>query len=58
MDRLGQEGRWEKRLVLGACRHEYRYVVDGEWIDDPEAVEFVPNPHGSRNCIIAVLGSI
>jgi hypothetical protein len=26
---------WERRLYLGDGRHEYRFMVDGQWITDP-----------------------
>ena len=34
-------------------RHEYRYLVNGEsWINDAQADAYVPNPHGSDNCVV------
>ena len=34
-------------------RHEYRYLVNGEtWINDAQAEQYVPNPHGSDNCVV------
>ncbi len=48
------DGRWVKELVLPPGRHEYRLVVDGEWIIDPVAPEQAPNPHGSCNSLIVV----
>lgn len=47
-------GRWLKKLPLPPGRYEYRLVVDGQWIDDPLAKEFVPNPHGGRNGVVIV----
>lgn len=47
-------GRWLKELALLPGRYEYRLVVDGQWIDDPLAKEFVSNPHGGRNGVIVV----
>ncbi len=29
----------------------YRFRVDGAWMDDPAAEEYVENPHGSRNAV-------
>lgn len=46
--------RWFKELALPPGRYEYRLVVDDQWIDDPSAKEFVPNPHGGRNGMIVV----
>lgn len=45
---------WARELTLGPGRYEYRFVVDGEWADDPKAKAFVPNPHGSRNAVLEV----
>ena len=33
--------------------HQYRFIVDGQWMEDPEA-ESVPNPYGSRNSVCRV----
>lgn len=41
-----------KRFELN-CRHEYRYLVNGEmWINDAEAESYTPNPYGSDNCVV------
>lgn len=55
MIRVG-EGWWVKELMLPPGRHEYRLVVDGEWISDPAAPEDAPNPHGSHNSVLIVGG--
>jgi 1,4-alpha-glucan branching enzyme len=47
-------GRWVKELVLPPGRHQYRFIVDGQWVDDPKANEFVPNPHGGQNAVLVV----
>jgi 1,4-alpha-glucan branching enzyme len=31
------DGMWAKELVLPPGSYEYRFVVDGEWVDDPAA---------------------
>ena len=48
------DGKWKVELPLGPGRHEYRFVVDGEWIDDPKAKEFAANPLGGRNAVLVV----
>jgi len=35
-------------------RYEYRFVVDGQWRDDPACTERVPNGFGSENCVLRV----
>src|SRR6185369_375523 len=47
-------GRWEGDLTLKPGRHEYLFVVDGEWLPDPNAKESVQNPFGGRNSILGV----
>ncbi len=48
------EGKWAKELTLPPGRYEYRFVVDGQWVDDPNAKESVPNLHGSVNAVLVV----
>jgi 1,4-alpha-glucan branching enzyme len=47
-------GRWVKEITLPPGRHEYLFVVDGQWRCDPRAKERVPNPFGGMNCVIEV----
>lgn len=47
-------GRWVKELTLPPGRYEYRFVIDGQWVDDPKATEFVSNPHGGQNAVLIV----
>jgi 1,4-alpha-glucan branching enzyme len=47
-------GLWEKKLPLQPGRYEYKFLVDGEWIHDPDANENVPNVFGSLNSILNV----
>jgi 1,4-alpha-glucan branching enzyme len=46
--------RWAKALSLKPGRYEYRFVVDGRWVDDPTASETVANPFGTRNAVLDV----
>jgi 1,4-alpha-glucan branching enzyme len=48
------DGRWVKELTLPPGRYEYRVLVDGNWVDDPNAKETVANPHGGMNAVITV----
>lgn len=47
----GKDGAWQATLLLPPGRYEYRFVVDGQWRDDPACDERVPNGHGSENCV-------
>ena len=48
------DGTWALEIALPAGRHEYRFVVDGEWLDDPQAAEVTPNSFGSVNAVLIV----
>ena len=47
-------GRWGRELSLAPGRYEYLFVVDGCWIADPAAKDFVPNPYGGFNSTLVV----
>ena len=48
----GSDGRWVGSLALPPGRHEYLFVVDGEWVPDPCAKETVANPFGGLNSVL------
>jgi 1,4-alpha-glucan branching enzyme len=43
------DGIWKTRIELSPGTHQYRFLVDGEWCDDPGCAEREPNPFGSHN---------
>jgi 1,4-alpha-glucan branching enzyme len=47
-------GRWVVELMLERGRHEYRFVIDGQWANDPWSSALVRNPFGSTNCVLRV----
>ena len=47
-------GQWIKELALSPGIYEYQYVVDGRWVNDPQAVKSTPNPFGGRNSVLVV----
>jgi 1,4-alpha-glucan branching enzyme len=48
-------GRWLKETVLAPGTYEYCLIVDGEWMADPMAKDYVPNPFGGKNSILTVM---
>ncbi|MBI4657572.1 MAG: glycoside hydrolase family 13 [Verrucomicrobia bacterium] len=52
--RKDEKGVWRLRVPLTPGRHEYRYIVNGEWRCDTWASESVPNPYGSCNSVVEV----
>lgn len=47
-------GHWVGDLAVGAGRYEYLFVVDGQWLTDPNAKESVQNPFGGKNSVLVV----
>jgi hypothetical protein len=45
-------GRWVIELTLDPGRHEYRFIVDGQWKDDPLSPAYVSNPFGGLNSVL------
>ncbi len=45
---------WKSTVTLAPGRYEYRFVVDGQWLSDPNARESVKNPFGSTNSVLVL----
>ncbi|MEW6381991.1 MAG: isoamylase early set domain-containing protein [bacterium] len=52
-----KDGNWKARLDLEPGRYQYRYLVDGEWRNDPQCTKFEPNQFGTENCILEVVSN-
>jgi 1,4-alpha-glucan branching enzyme len=48
------DGTWRTTVSLEPGEHHYRFLVDGEWRDDPECTLRVPNPFGSTDAVRVV----
>jgi 1,4-alpha-glucan branching enzyme len=44
-------GLWRAEVALAPGTHHYRFIVDGQWQDDPECTVRVPNPYGGQNMV-------
>jgi 1,4-alpha-glucan branching enzyme len=54
-DRMRKRGgRFVKRMRLPRGTHQYKFIVDGEWIPDPAAETQAWNDFGSHNSVITV----
>ena len=45
----GEGGTWQTAVELAPGTHRYRFLVDGQWQDDPECKLRVGNPFGSQD---------
>ena len=50
----GPGGVWRAQVELTPGVHHYRFLVDGEWQDDPECTLRIPNPYGTQNAVVNV----
>ncbi len=46
-----KKGVWKTTLSLGPGSYEYRFLVDGNWQNDPSCSNCIPNEFGSENCV-------
>ena len=49
-----KEGTWSCTLTVEPGEHEYRFVVDGVWWDDPTNMWRCWNEFGTQNCVLIV----
>jgi len=54
MQRVGN-GTWTKAKMLSPGNIEYKFWVDGQWIQDPENLRTCPNCFGTRNNVVKVI---
>lgn len=47
-------GRYKAVVMLEPGRHEYKFVVDGEWCADPHCADRVQNEHGTQNSVVEI----
>jgi len=48
------DGKWQADLLLAPGEYEYRLVVDGVWMSDPNGAEERPNGYGGTNSVLRV----
>jgi len=46
-----RKGLWKTTLSLKPGRYEYRFLVDGIWMNDIFCSGCVPNEFGNQNCV-------
>jgi 1,4-alpha-glucan branching enzyme len=45
------DGVWKASVKLAPGTYHYRFVVDGQWCDDPGCTLRMPNPFGGENAV-------
>lgn len=44
-------GVWKANVKLAPGTYHYRFIVDGQWRDDPDCTLRVTNPYGGENAV-------
>jgi 1,4-alpha-glucan branching enzyme len=50
----GRDGVWRATVALEPGTHRYRFLVDGQWRDDPKCGCHAPNPFGGEDAVCEV----
>lgn len=48
------KGIWNRTLMLHPGNYEYKFIIDGQWHQDPENECTCPNCYGTLNSILRV----
>jgi len=52
--RCDKKGTWRTWMNLPTGQHEYRFIVNGNWQEDPKAGERAHNSFGTFNSVVSV----
>lgn len=47
-----KDGMWRTSIWLSPGNYEYKYVVDGAWVQDLPCSNIVQNSYGTFNCVL------
>lgn len=47
-------GNWVVKVNLKPGRYEYKFFVDGTWLNDPRCMWYVSNNFGTQNCVVEI----
>ena len=50
----GKHGMWKKIIMVPPGQYEYRFLVDGQWQNDPANDQLCANCFGSTNNILEI----
>ena len=50
-----EKGVWRTEITLSSGRYEYKFIVDGQWQNDPANTQTVANTFGTHNSVIQVV---
>jgi 1,4-alpha-glucan branching enzyme len=48
------QGNWTAKVNLKPGKYEYKFFVDGSWVNDPRCNSCVTNSFGTQNCVLEI----
>lgn len=54
MKKIDEKGTWQIKMPLSPGSYRYRFVVDGQWQQDPNNETTEPNPFGGLNSVLQI----
>jgi 1,4-alpha-glucan branching enzyme len=49
-----KDGWFRKRLTLEPGEYRYKFLVDGQWVEDSQADLLVPNEFGTKDSLVKI----
>jgi len=49
-----KDGSFRKRVNLKPGEYRYKFFVDGNWVEDPQADQLVPNEFGTCDSLVTI----
>lgn len=49
-----EKDNWKISVKLPAGEYKFKYLVDGNWVNDPSAHKYVGNPYGGDDSVVVV----
>ena len=47
-------GAYAVTVLLTPGRYEYKFIVDGQWVNDPHCAEKAPDGYGAQNSVVEI----
>ena len=47
---------WKAEIKLPFGEYKFKYLADGNWMNDPSAHKYVPNVYGGEDSVVVVPG--
>jgi chromosome partitioning protein len=49
-----EDGNWSKEILLPPGVYQYKFLVDGRWVEDQGNPNLVQDPYGGRNAVLEI----